>query len=74
MRPGAPVGEYGAEVLRGFDTSAGFLASGTQVDPDTVMEWPIQNRIALHSQGKIRFFEKPRTRGRKKEEDRKEEE
>ena len=52
-------GEYGGRVIREFKGDGTKFVSGAILKPEEVAHWPLNNRIALHKEGKIEWFGPP---------------
>lgn len=52
-------GEYGGSVIRTFSGDGKKWIAGAVLNPEDVMSWPLANRMALHSEGKVDWFGPP---------------
>ena len=51
-------GEYGGRVLRAFKGDKPYTRDA-HLEAEEVMEWPIKNRLALHTAGKVEWYGPP---------------
>jgi len=52
-------GEYGGRVLRPFKGFGVAFIAGATLSPETVKNWPLANRRALHETGNIEWYGPP---------------